>query len=285
MAAPLAESYSHCCELARRTGRNFYYSFLPLPRPLARDMCVLYAFLRKTDDLGDDLTYAVETRAEQLTAWRGELDRALAGGDSRDPVFPALVDMTRRHGIAPKLLHDVIDGVASDLTPRTFETFDQLQHYTYQVAGAVGLCCIEIWGYDNRPEARPLAIDCGTAFQLTNILRDLGEDAAAGRVYLPTEDLQRFGYTPEDLRLGVRDERFRELMQFEVARTREFYGRAEGLAPLLSRPGRKVYGAMMKIYRGLLDEIERRNFDVFSRRVSLSRFRKLRIALASCLTR
>ena len=284
MAVPLAESYSHCHDLARRTGRNFYYSFLPLPRPLARDMCVLYAFLRKTDDLGDDLTYPVETRAKQLTAWRGELDAAIAGGAAQDPVFPALVDMIARHRIAPKLLHDVIDGVASDLTPRTFETFGELQHYTYQVAGAVGLCCIEIWGYDGA-EARALAIDCGAAFQLTNILRDLGEDAAAERVYLPAEDLKRFRYTPDDLRLGVRDERFRSLMQFEVARAREFYGRAEGLAPLLSRPGRKVFGAMMKIYRGLLDEIERRNFDVFSKRVSLSRFRKLRIALASCLTR
>jgi phytoene synthase len=280
----VAESYRHSGAVARRTGRNFYYSFLSLPRPLARDMCVLYAFLRKTDDLGDEISLPPEQRKQLLADWRHSLDAALEGDTGEEPVFPALVDVVRRHHVSPKWLHDVIDGVASDLSPRTFETFGDLQRYIYQVAGAVGLCCIEIWGHSGG-EASARAVDCGTAFQLTNILRDLGEDAAMGRVYLPAEDLRRFEYHAEDLRLGVRDDRFRELMRFEVARAREHYARAETLTPLLSRPGRRVLQAMIRIYRGILDEIERRDFDVFSRRVSLSRFHKLRIALSSCLAR
>ena len=180
----VAESYRHSCAVARRTGRNFYYSFLPLPRPLARDMCVLYAFLRKTDDLGDELGFPVEERAQQLEEWRQDLDAALAGDPGDDPVLPALADVVRRHRVSPAWLHAVIDGVASDLQPRTFETFDQLKCYTYQVAGAVGLCCIEIWGHAGG-DSSARAIDCGTAFQLTNILRDLAEDAAVDRVYLP----------------------------------------------------------------------------------------------------
>ena len=232
----LAESYRHSCAVARRTGRNFYYSFLSLPRSLARDMCVLYAFLRKTDDLGDELDFPVEERSRQLEQWRQDLDMALAGDPGDDLILPALADVVRRHRVSPAWLHAVIDGVSSDLVPRTFETFHQLRAYTYQVAGAVGLCCIEIWGH-NGGEATERAIDCGTAFQLTNILRDLGEDAAVGRVYLPAEDLRRFEYGADDLRGGVRDDRFRELMRFEIARAREHYASAEKLTPLLSRPG------------------------------------------------
>lgn len=284
MPVSVAESYRHSCGVARRTGRNFYYSFLSLPRALARDMCVLYAFLRKTDDLGDEISLPPHERMRLLEDWRHSLDAALAGDLGEEPVFPALTDVVRRHHVSPQWLHDVIDGVASDLVPRTFETFRELERYTYQVAGAVGLCCIEIWGHTGG-EASARAIDCGTAFQLTNILRDLGEDAAVGRVYLPADDLRRFEYGTEDLRRGVRDDRFRALMQFEVARAREHYARAESLTPLLSRAGRRVLQAMIRIYRGLLDEIERRDFDVFSKRVSLSRFHKLRIALSSCMAR
>jgi phytoene synthase len=284
MSVSLGESYEYCRTLARRTGRNFYYSFLTLPRRLAADMCVLYAFLRLTDDLGDDTDVSISDRAVRLGQWRRDMVGALEGQPTTNPVFPALVDIVKRHQVPVRNLHDVIDGVASDLLPRVIRTFQDLEQYTYQVAGAVGLCCIQIWGYDD-PRACKLAVDCGTAFQLTNILRDLGEDAQMGRVYLPQEDLERFDYSLDDLQAGRRDERFVELMRFETQRAREYYGRAEGIMAYLSRPGRRIQAAMMEIYRGLLDEIERRNFDVYSKRVSLSKFRKLRIALASCFQR
>jgi phytoene synthase len=191
--------------------------------------------------------------------------------------------MVHRRGIPARYLHDVIEGVASDLTPRTMTTFADLERYCYQVAGAVGLCCIHVWGFRD-DSALPLAIDCGTAFQLTNILRDLREDAAAGRVYLPQEDLDRFGYTTDDMRRGVRNGSFRELMRFEVARAREFYTRGATLLDQLERPGRSILTAMLRIYGRLLDGIERRDYDVYRSRVELSQSRKLWIALSSLIS-
>jgi len=284
LSQPLTDSYRYCTSLARRTGRNFYFTFLTLPRTLFRDMCVLYAFMRITDDLGDSFHISVEDRRNHLAHWRGQLHRALAGEMTEGKVFPALADVVARHRIPSEYLDEVINGVQTDLTPRTFRTFDDLSGYCYQVAGAVGLCCIHIWGFhDDR--ARQAAIDCGTAFQLTNILRDLAEDVSVGRVYLPEEDLRRFDYGPDDLRAGLRDERFREMMQFQVDRAHGYYERAVELYDCLSQPGRRVYSAMYHLYGGLLQEIERRNYDVYSGRVRLSTSRKWCIAASSLLSR
>ena len=197
-------------------------------------------------------------------------------------LFPALTDTLSRHAVPTSYLHDVIDGVAADLRFSGFETFEDLNRYCYQVAGAVGLCCVHIWGFHDEA-ALPLAVDCGTAFQLTNILRDLGEDAAMGRCYLPREDLRRFDLTEADFAAHVRDDRFRELMRFQVSRAREYYAQAGGLFDCIDRPGKPILAAMLKIYGGLLDEIERRDYDVYSERVSLSRGRKLRIALGAVI--
>jgi phytoene synthase len=164
-----------------------------------------------------------------------------------------------------------------DLRPVAFETFDRLADYCYHVAGAVGLACIHLWGFHDE-RAVAAAIDCGTAFQITNILRDLREDAARGRVYLPQEDLARFDLSADDLAQGRRDERFERLMQFEVARAREYYARARPLYDYLDPPGKPILETMLRIYGGLLDEIERRRYDVFTRRVELSCGRKLYIA-------
>jgi phytoene synthase len=276
----VAESSRYCRKLARRTGRNFYFSFLTLPRDLFRDMCVLYAFMRHTDDLGDREDISTDERATLLHHWRQRLNRAVEGESVDDPILPALADMIRRRGVPAEYLHEVVSGVESDLTPRRFESFADLEGYCYQVAGAVGLCCIHIWGFDN-PRASALAIECGLAFQLTNILRDLGEDAAAGRIYLPREDLDHFGYSPADIEAGVIDERFRGLMRFQVARARSHYEVAAELCDYLGRRGRRAFSAMFRIYRALLEEIERRGFDVYSRRVRLSAPRKLTIALSS----
>jgi 15-cis-phytoene synthase len=283
MGSSLEDSFRYCRRLARRTGRNFYFSFLTLPRPLLRDMCALYAFMRVTDDLGDDMSRTTDQRREALQGWRRDLESALGGAEVAHPALPAMVDVQRRHQIPVDHLEAVITGVEMDLDPQGFDTFEDLEYYCDHVAGAVGLCCIHIWGFRD-PAAGDRALDCGRAFQLTNILRDLGEDAQMGRIYLPREDLERFRYTPEDLRAGVRDERFRDLMMFEVIRAREYYRRSLPLHQQLEAPGRPILSAMLQIYGGLLQEIERRDYDVFSTRVNLSLPRKSLIA-TKCLLR
>lgn len=278
MTSALEASFAWCKALTKRTAGNFYFSFLTLPADQLRDMCVLYAFMRVTDDLGDNEDQSLEQRQAALVKWRTELETALTNGDTNHPLFPALVDLVNRHRIPPEYLIAVIEGVETDLHPHSFETFADLEDYCYHVAGAVGLCCIHVWGFEGE-DAIPLAIACGTAFQLTNILRDLGEDAAMGRVYLPREDLERFDYHPSDIAAHRRDERFDELMQFEVARAREYYAKATQLFPLLKSTGKPIYAAMLRIYGGLLDEIERRHYDIYSQRVRLSKWRKLWISL------
>jgi phytoene synthase len=302
MACSVAESYDHCRALARGTARNFYYSFLTLPRDRQPAMCALYAFMRVTDDLGDsDEPQAV--RSAQLKQWRASLvwacetiQRDTAPGETASggsvqcdhPVLPALADTVRRYGLPVQYLLDVIAGVEMDLQPVAYETFEKLADYCYHVAGAVGLSCIHLWGFHDE-RAVAAAIDCGTAFQLTNILRDVREDAARGRVYLPAEDLERFHLTAGELAAhdpsrDRADNRFRQLMQFEVSRAREYYARAQALFAWLDRPGQPILETMLRIYGGLLDEIERRDYDVFTRRVELSRWRKSCI-LAQTLAR
>lgn len=275
MNTALHSSYSYCRRLTRRTAGNFYYSFLVLPREKREAMSALYAFSRLTDDLGDN-DQPVEARRAALIDWRRALGRALDGA-AEGRVLPALVDTLRRYGFSPSYLHDLIDGVEMDLNRTTYQTFDELRDYCHKVASAVGLCCIHIWGFTNDAAFEP-ARKCGLAFQLTNILRDLKEDAAEGRVYLPQEDLERFGYSAQDLRQGICNDRFHDLMRFEIARAERFYQEAADLERWLEPDGKTVFGAMTAIYRGLLGEIKRLDGDVFGRRVRLSAWRKLRIA-------
>lgn len=273
----LSASRDWCCALARRTAGNFYYSFLALPAAKRADMCVLYAFMRVSDDLGDEPGQTPEQRAVALRDWREMLQLALHHDTADHPVFPALMDVIRRYAIPAEYFSAVIDGIEMDLQPVEFSTFAELQRYCYHVAGVVGLCCIHIWGFHDE-RAKASAIDCGLAFQLTNILRDLGEDSDLGRLYLPTEDLQRFGYTREDIAGRVRDERFQALMEFETRRAWDYYARAERLYGYLDVEGQPILRAMMKIYGGLLARIERLDYDVYTRRISLPRWRKLWIA-------
>jgi phytoene synthase len=242
-------------------------------------MDALYAFLRVTDDLADEPGEPAAQR-ERLAAWRSALTAALAGKYSH-PVHPALHDTVRRYAIPPRYLFDVIDGVESDLEPVRFATFAELVPYCYRVASAVGLACVRVWGL--RPgatweQAEGPAVAAGVAFQLTNILRDLGEDLARGRVYLPREDLDRFGCPPESWRDPAKAESFRAMMRFQADRAREFYRQAEPLDRMLSAEGRAVFRVMSGTYRGLLDEIVRRDYDVFSRRVRLGGLYKLWLA-------
>lgn len=281
MSAAQSDAYDYCHALARRTAKNFYYSFLALPKPQRCAMCVLYAFMRVTDDLGDSDKPA-EVRAKELAEWREGLRLAISAGTNDHPVLSAMADVVRQYRIPSQYLDDVITGVEMDVQPVHFETFGQLAHYCYHVAGAVGLACIHLWGFHDE-RAKDAAIACGMAFQLTNILRDLREDAAMGRVYLPEEDLRRFQLTIDDFKTGRLDDRFRQLMQFETARAREYYTQARSLDTYLDAPGRPILEIMRRIYGGLLDEIERRHFDVFSTRVELGRTRKWRIVASTLL--
>lgn len=278
----LKSAYRDCERIARTSGSSFYCAFLSLPREMFRQMCVVYAFMRVTDDLGDNERLPVSERTARLTNWRSELESQFWSHDSENPVLQAVVDVAQKQNISLDLLMTVIDGVESDLTPRRFPSFEELEKYCYQVAGAVGLCCLKIWGYD-RDAAEPLAIACGTAFQLTNILRDLGEDAERGRCYLPEDDLVRFRVSPEQLIDGRTNAEFRELMQFEVARAWMYYRRAEPLLGMVSTPGRRILSGFLASYSSLLRQIEACNYDVFSRRIRLSRWKKSSIAIRSLL--
>ncbi len=289
----LDDCYDHCIWLTKRTAGNFYYSFCGLPAPQFRAMCALYAFMRVTDDWGDCSTRAPAQRIADLDDWEQALTTALrpdwsitemtAWSEAARTVLPSMSDVTKRFAIPHEHLFAVVRGVRSDLespgvsSPIRFQAFAELADYCYLVAGAVGLCCIHIWGFHGL-EAVQHAIDCGTAFQLTNILRDVGEDAVAGRVYLPAEDLQRFGVTVEDLIAQRCDDRFRRLMAFEAERAKSFYASAEQLLPCLEPHGRPIMKAMLQLYGGLLNEIERCHFNVFRQHVSLPRWRKLWIA-------
>ena len=279
MSVPLPESYRRCVHVARTQARNFYYSFLCLPRAKREAMCAIYAFMRYSDDISDDDSGGAGSaeRAGRMAAWRAALDRALEGDYGDSAILPAFHDTVRRYSIPREYFHDLIDGTEMDLEPRRFEAFADTYDYCYHVASVVGLVCIHVFGFRD-PEAKLLAEHNGIAFQLTNILRDLQEDARMGRVYLPQEDLRRFGYTEAELAAGVENEAFRALMRFEVERARDYYDRAAPLVAMVDPDSQPCLRAMRSIYGGILECIERRNYDVFTRRARLPTWRKLLVA-------
>ena len=268
----LDESYHYCEAVAKREAGNFYPAFRILPRAQRLAMCALYAFMRVSDDLGD-ANEPVDVRRRNLAAWRTGLHGALLG-DFTHPGHPALADIVERYRIPTEYLEAAIDGMEMDLGPVAYQTFDELRLYCYRVASVVGLACIHIWGFTDASALRH-AEEAGIAFQLTNILRDLREDAARGRVYLPAEDLRRFGYDPAGFATGQRDDAFRALMRFEIARADGCYEASRALTPLLMPPGRAVFLMMSRTYRELLRVIESRDYDVFSRRIRVPAWKKL----------
>jgi len=287
VVATLEQSYEQCRLLTGRTAHNFKYTFLTLPPHQRPAMEALYAFNRITDDLGDDESVSVEERKSHLFSWRQLVQNALSKSADSDRIvelewnrdssacLPAIANVVDRFHIPHEYLFAVIDGVAKDLNPFEIETYQQLQEYSYLVAGAVGLSCLHIWGFRDSDEVRSLAIDCGLAMQLTNILRDLGEDIERGRVYLPTEDLDRFGYSRDDLVRRTRNEQFQKLMTFEVERAKQLYRNSERLMAFVDRSGRPILRAMLDIYGGVLREMTRRDYDVFSKRIALPKWKKL----------
>lgn len=281
----LSEAYAYCRQVTRKSSSNFYYAFRLLPAERHNALCSLYAFCRFMDDIADQPEVGATSlqgkgKKERLeillNAWREELQQCYSGS-SRHPISLALSDTVQRFPIQQEHLAGIIDGVEMDLSRTHYGTFEELYDYCYHVASLVGLACIEIFGYRN-PSAREYAVNLGIAFQLTNILRDVGEDAQRGRVYLPEEDLARFGYTEHDLGNGVYNEAFVRLMTFEGNRAREYYNRAlRNRAPEDQR-SLVAAEAMRLIYSRLLDTLEQRNFAVFSSRVTLPSSRKAQLA-------
>ena len=274
----LEQSHAYCERVSRERAKNFYYSFLLLPRPKRQGMCAIYAFMRECDDRSDGPDAALE----KVVQWRAELDAALAGDVPDHPVWPAFADTARRYKIPARYFHEMIDGVASDFETKTIATFDELYRYCYLVASIVGLTIIHIFGFED-PKALELAEKCGVAFQLTNILRDVREDAASGRVYLPSEDLARFGVHLEELNQSRLTPSLRDLLQFEATRARSYYDESRPLLGLVHRDSRTALWALMEIYRRLLDRIQVEGYPVLERRVTLPAREKIGIVLRAWL--
>jgi phytoene synthase len=268
----LGASYDHCVRVARSRAKNFYYSFLVLPEEKRLAMCAIYAFMRECDDLSDE---AGASRAN-LEHWRAQLDQTLAGKPGTHVVWPAFLDVARKYRIPAGYFHEMIDGVSSDLEPRHVETFDDLYRYCYLVASVVGLTTIHIFGFRDR-RAPALAEKCGIAFQLTNIIRDVGEDAGLGRLYLPAEDLQRFQVTPDLLRQTQTAPELQALLAYEGERARRYYDASLPLIEMMDEDSRPALWALIEIYSRLLKRIRDNNYNVLPQRLALSTGEKLGI--------
>ncbi len=274
----LAAAYRACTQIARREAKNFYYAFLALPKPKRDAICAVYAFMRHADDLSDDESRSREQRRADLDTWLASWHSAAAGQRTSDPVFVALSDARRRFDIPPELLDHLVRGTAMDLeSPAngaydTYETFNDLRRYCYYVASVVGLVCIRIFGYSD-PRAEALAEETGLAFQLTNILRDVGEDAARGRIYLPLDELRQHGIRTEELAALNNSKPItpgqRAVLESLAMRAEHFYRSGRQLLPLIAADSRPALWVLITIYHDLLHRIQDRDYDVFSKRVTV----------------
>jgi 15-cis-phytoene synthase len=287
-------AYSVCRGITRTSAKNFYYAFLVLPRRKREALCAVYAFMRRCDDITDDASLSLPERRQKLDIWLDQLHNAQQGNPTDDPILLALTDAQRRYSIPAGLLDELALGTAMDVeggqsteeiagsAPSTpglnfqYKTFEDLRLYCYRVASVVGLVCIHVFGYRD-PAAEPLAERCGLAFQLTNIIRDVKEDAAMGRVYLPEEDLSKFGLSAAELLATPDPARFRPLLSLEADRAREFYQSGEQLIPYISEDSQPALWVLITIYHRLLEKIAERQYDVFNGKVSLTVSEKLRI--------
>jgi phytoene synthase len=289
----LARAYATCRAIAKREAKNFYYAFVALPEPRRNAICAIYAFMRKADDLADDETLPRDERRRLLDSWLDAWHTASRGDDTNDPVFIAVRDAIERFKIPLSLLDELVAGTTMDLdqtsgdAPDTYATFADLYRYCYLVASVVGLVCIRIFGYSDH-RAEKLAEETGIAFQLTNILRDVAEDAERHRVYLPLEDLAAHHVSLEGLLHRTAHQpptqNERALLSAIAQRAEHFYASAQQLLPLIDRESRPALWVLITIYHGLLKRIRRANYDVFSHRASVPSLHKLAI-LALGMTR
>lgn len=282
------EAYAICREIAKREAKNFYYAFRVLPKHKSDAMCAIYAFMRRADDIADDESLSIEQRRITMAQWVERWRYARSGVPTEDAVFLALNDTQRRFEIPDKLLEELVQGTTMDLEPQpvdahavqTFATFDDLYSYCYLVASVVGLVCIKVFGYTD-PDAEKLAEETGVAFQLTNILRDVKEDAERGRIYLPLDMMAQFQVSKERihaLAAGAQmASRERSLLGEIGNRAEHYYQSADELLPLIDADSRAALWVLVTIYHGLLKKIERSGFEVFEQRISVPTSKKLGI--------
>jgi 15-cis-phytoene synthase len=293
----LNHAYSVCKGIARRSAKNFYYGFLVLPSDKRNALCAVYAFMRHADDISDDPNLDPRQKREKLGEWLQSTNNVFAGNPTDDPVLMALADAQKRFKIPPQLFEKLVQGTSMDLdipangdVPAVVcRTFEDLKQYCYYVASIVGLVCIRIFGYEDK-KAEFLAEDCGLAFQLTNIIRDVKEDAGMGRIYIPEEDLARFNLAPDQLApngLGgpAKSELLRPVLEYEADRARRYYESAKWLMELVEEDSRPALWVLVEIYSRLLKKISERNYDVLTERVSLTVWEKLRVLSRGFLLR
>ena len=267
MGSDLDRAYAHCRRVAKEHAKNFYYAFRTLPREKRRAIYAAYAFCRHCDDIADeDLPHDEKMRLFADT--RRRLTES-QDGSAQDPVFMALGDAAKAFGIPAEYFEQIIEGVEMDLTKTRFQDFDELKTYCYHVASVVGLVCIEVFEYEDQA-AKEHAVDLGIAMQLTNIIRDVKEDADRGRIYIPQDEIRSFGYSEEELLAGVSNDSFKSLMEFQADRARRYFEGGSRLIGLLPSHSKACPAVLQGLYSALLTRIEDSGFDVFDRRIALS---------------
>ncbi len=265
----------YCQDKAAQSGSSFYYSFLFLPPDKRRAITALYAFCREVDDVVDECSD--ENAARTTLAWWRVQVAAIYEGSPQHPVAQALVPVVKQFNLAQRHLHEIIDGMEMDLQQHQYADFEALQKYCYRVASVVGLLSAEIFGYTDRNTLK-YAHDLGIAFQLTNIIRDMGEDARRGRIYIPQDELAQFGVHTRDILDGRESEEFHKLMQFQVERAQRYYRQAFEQLPAADRKAQRTGLIMAAIYRATLDEIVANGCHVLKERIALTPLRKLWLA-------
>ncbi len=270
----------YCQDKAAGSGSSFYYSFMALAKNQRRAIIALYAFCREVDDVVDN-PGEDQIKRVKLQWWRTEINRLFAG-QAQHPVTRTLIPVLEQFDLPEEYFLEIIDGMEMDLQQQRYESFKSLSLYCYRVAGVVGLMAAEIFGYKDRRTLK-YARDLGMAFQLTNILRDVHEDAQLGRIYLPGEDMQRFSVSEDDILNGRTSKNFQQLMQFECDRAKQYYHRAFEYLPEQDRYNQRCGLIMAAIYRTVLDKMEKNHFPVFNGRVRLSNIHKLWLALRTWL--
>jgi phytoene synthase len=274
-------AYEQCRLITRREAKNFYYAFLTLPEARRRAIYVAYTFCRYCDD-SVDAQRSLDEKLLMLAELRRKLEETYHG-HTTEPVFLGLADVAQKYNIPQEYFREVLSGVESDLVKDRYQNFEELRQYCYQVASAVGLICIQIFGYKDS-KARDHAIDLGLAMQLTNIVRDVKEDLEFGRIYLPQDEMARFGYSEEELRNGIVNEPFINLMRFQTRRARDYFQSGFLLLPYLSPRSRACPAVLGQLYSKVLDLIEAADYDVLHQRVSLTKSEKLRVMAQTWLT-
>ena len=298
MSDQLSHAYAVCRGISRRAAKNFYYGFMVLPSEKRNALSAVYAFMRHADDISDEPGVDAQLKRQKLSEWLDSAKSVFDGKATDDPVLMALGDAQKKFKISPELFEKLVYGTSLDLDipPASAEspailcnTFEDLKQYCYYVASVVGLVCIRIFGYQDT-KAEFLAEDCGLAFQLTNIIRDIKEDASMGRIYIPAEDLARSNLTAANFSLGALQnttqvQQLRPALEYEADRARKYYESAKWLMELIDEDSRAALWVLVEIYSRLLQKIADRNYDVLTERVRLTLWEKLKVLSRGFLLR